>query len=50
MLLHREPRHRLFDHLWWLETEQIGLSGNRSRTEKVVDLLIALREQIEAET
>jgi hypothetical protein len=50
MLIRHEPKHKLFDHLWWLETEQIGLSGSRSRTEKVVDLLIALRKQIEAKT
>jgi len=50
MLLRREPKQKLFDHLWTLETERIGLLGSRLRTEKVVDLLIALREQIEAET
>jgi hypothetical protein len=50
MLLRHEPRDKLRDHLWWLETEHIGLCGSRSRTYKVADLLIALREQIEAQT
>jgi hypothetical protein len=49
MLLRHEPRHRLFDHLW-CETEQMGLVSTRSRTERVVDLLISLREQIEGQT
>jgi hypothetical protein len=40
----------LFDHLWCVETEQMGLVSTRSRTERVVDLLISLREQIEGQT
>jgi hypothetical protein len=48
VLIRHEPRHRLVDHLWWVETEHMGLYGNRRRTEAVVDRLIALREQIEA--
>jgi hypothetical protein len=48
MLIRHEPRHRLVDHLWWVETEHMGLCGNRSRTEAVVDRLMQLREEIEA--
>jgi len=48
MLIRHEPRHRLFDHLWWIETEHMGLFGNHQRTEAVADLLISLREEIEA--
>ena len=48
MLIRREPRHRLVDHLWWIETEHMGLFGNRSRTEAVADRLIQLRQKIEA--
>lgn len=47
MLIRHEPRHRLVDHLWWIETEHMGLFGNRSRTEAVADRLIGLREEIE---
>ena len=50
MLLRHEPRDKLSDHLRWLETEHIGVCGSRSRTDKVADLLIALREQIETQT
>jgi len=47
MLIRHEPRHRLFDHLWWVETEHMGLFGNRQQTETVTDRLIGLREQLE---
>jgi len=47
MLIRHEPRHRLVDHLWWAETEHMGLFGDRRRTEAVADHLIALREEIE---
>lgn len=48
MLIRHEPKHRLIDHLWWIETVNMGLSGNRSHTEAVADRLIKLREEIEA--
>ena len=48
LLIRHEPRHRLLDHLWWIETEHMGLLGDRQRTELVVDRLIELREQVEA--
>jgi hypothetical protein len=48
ILIRHEPRHRLVDHLWWIETEHMGLFGDRSRTEAVTDRLIRLREEIEA--
>ncbi len=49
MLIRHEPRHRLIDHLWWVETEHMGLFGNRSPTEAVADRLLGLREEIEAD-
>lgn len=49
MLIRHEPRHRLLDHLWWVETEHMGLFGNRRRTEAVIERLIELREQIETD-
>ena len=42
MLIRREPRHKLVDFLWWVETKQMGLYGSRQRTERVVDLLLQL--------
>lgn len=46
MLIRHEPRDRLLDHLWWVETEHMGLSGNRRHTEAIADRLLKLREQI----
>jgi hypothetical protein len=48
MLIRHEPRHRLVDHLWWVETEHMALFGNRPRTEAVADRLIEARDEIEA--
>lgn len=47
ILIRHEPKHKLFDHLWWIETVHMGLFGNRSRTEAAADRLIKLREEIE---
>ncbi len=47
MLVRHEPRPRLVDHLWWLETEHMGLCGTRQRTEAIADRLIQLRDQLE---
>ena len=47
MLIRHEPRHKLVNHLWWIETKHIGLFGNRSRTEAVADRLIGVRGEIE---
>ena len=35
LLIRQEPRFKLIDFLWWVETEHMCLSGNRSRTEDV---------------
>ncbi len=48
MLIRHEPRHRLVDHLWWIETQHMGLYGNRAHTDAVADRLIGLRDEIEA--
>jgi hypothetical protein len=50
MLIRHEPRHKLIDHLWWLETKHMGLFGSRSRTEAVADRLIRLREELETDS
>jgi hypothetical protein len=42
LLVRREPRHKLVEYLWWAETENMGLFGNRERTERVADLLLQL--------
>lgn len=48
MLIRHEPRYNLIDHLWWIETDNMGLAGNRQRTEAIADRLLALRDELEA--
>jgi hypothetical protein len=50
MLIRREPRHKLVDFLWWVETEHMGLYGNRQRTERVADLLLQIGQDAEGKT
>jgi hypothetical protein len=50
LLIRREPRHNLVDFLWWAETQNMGLYGNRQRTERVADLLLQLVESIRGRT
>ena len=42
LLVRREPPYKMFDFLWWVETEHMGLAGNRRRTEQVADRLLRL--------
>jgi len=46
-LIRREPRHRRVDHLWWIETDNMGLAGNRQRTKAIADRLLELRDELE---
>lgn len=45
-LIHRVPKHELFDYLWEVENNHMGLYGNRARTETVVEKLVRLNEKI----
>jgi hypothetical protein len=44
LLIRRERRQKLVDFLWWAETVNMGLYGNRQRAERVADLLLQLAE------
>ena len=46
MLISRKPKHELFDYLWWLETEHMGLTGDRQRTEKFAERLLEINNEI----
>jgi hypothetical protein len=48
MLIRHELRHKLVDYLWWIETDNMGLAGNRQRTEAIADRLLGLRDELEA--
>jgi hypothetical protein len=43
-------RHEVFAHLWQIETEYMGLNGNRPHTEAVVDRLLRLRDEMEKDS
>jgi hypothetical protein len=47
MLIRHEPRHKLVDHLWWIEADNMGLAGNPQRTEAIADRLLGLRDELE---
>lgn len=42
LLSRRASAKELFDSLWWIETEHMGLRGNRQRTQKVAEHLAEL--------
>jgi hypothetical protein len=46
-LMHGEGREQLNEYLWWAETVNIGLPGNRQHTDDIVSLLLLLRDKIE---
>jgi len=42
MLIHRKPAHELFDFLWWVESEHMGLTGNRQKTLAIASKLMEI--------
>ncbi len=42
MLIQRKTKQEIFDYLWWIETEHMGLSGNRQSTDACADRLLSL--------
>ena len=49
LLMRGEPRQKLIDHLWLIETENMGLPGDRPRTEAAADRLLQLRHEIDGD-
>lgn len=47
MLIRQQPLSKLFDYLWWVEMEYMGLRGNRQHTEQVAERLVLVRQEIE---
>jgi hypothetical protein len=47
-LIHRISEQELFDHLWQIETEHMGLFGNRGKTQQVAQKLLLLNTQLES--
>ena len=46
LLVRREALYKMVDFLWWVETQHMGLRGNRRRTEQVAERLLRLPEEI----
>ena len=42
LIVRREPVEKIFDYLWWAETKNMELCGNRKRTELVARKLAEL--------
>ena len=47
MLISRKPQHEIFSYLWWLETEHMGLIGDRQATETFAARLMRLTEELD---
>lgn len=41
LLSRRAVTQEVFDYLWWLEQEHMGLSGDRQRTQRIAERLVA---------
>jgi len=46
LLVQRSPPSKIFEYLWWLETEHMGLNGDRQRTQKFAEKLARLPEEL----
>jgi len=42
MLVSRKPIHEVFEYLLWLETEHMGLTVDRQRTQSIAEKLVGL--------
>ena len=42
LLVSHKPEHEIFDYLWWVETQHMGLPGDMQRTKAVAKQLAAL--------
>jgi len=38
----KKPESEFFEYLWWIETENMGLSGNRKHTKDIAHKLFKL--------
>ena len=49
LLIERKPVAEIVDYLWWVETERMGLGGNRGVTEAFALRLVDLGAKHESE-
>jgi hypothetical protein len=48
LLIRQSPRHAVVDYLWAVETEHMGLAGNRQATECFADRLIEIANRLKS--
>lgn len=48
LLIERKSVSAIFDYLWWLETEHMGLSGDRQATEAFARRLVEIGTALDA--
>jgi len=48
LLIRKSPRHAIIDYLWSVETEHMGLAGSRQTTERVVDRLLKIADELKS--
>jgi len=46
LIMHKTPQ-QIFDYLWRLETEHMGLTGDRQATEKFAERLMRIPEEVD---
>ncbi len=47
LLIHRASSRDVFDYLWQIETDHMGLCGNRLHTQNIANSLVALIDGVE---
>ena len=47
LLIQQRPTTEVFDYLWWLETEHMGLKGDRQATWRFAERLIRLPDELD---
>ncbi len=49
ILMRGEPKEKLIEYLWTVETGNMGLGGDRSRVDSIADRLLRLRGEIDGD-
>jgi hypothetical protein len=47
LLIQQRSRTEVFDYLWWLETEHMGLKGDRQATLRFAERLLRLPQELD---
>jgi hypothetical protein len=47
LLITRRPKHEVFDYLWRLETQHMGLTGDRQSTQRFAERLLRIPQELD---